>query len=345
MNTTFYLRYSSLVRIGLIALLMAFTFLGVVSVLNSHEPAYAAEKTNPRADYWRLVRSNENGYSAVTGRETNELIQGSGEVWRQLRNGPIATYGALLMALTLFALACFYLYRGKVELTHPRSGETVVRWNRYERVLHWYTAVLFILLTFTGLSLLYGRAILIPLIGHDAFSDYAIFCKWIHNIAGPFFIVGLVTMILLWFKDNIPNKTDIKWFLQLGGMIGDKHPSAKRMNAGEKAWYWTLFLAGSGVAISGLLLDFPNFNQEREIIQLAHLTHSILAILLMSFSLGHIYIGTIGTEGALEGMVTGKVDTTWARQHHDLWYEEISNQAQDERSRVQDDVSGQTETP
>lgn len=151
-------------------------------------------------------------------------------------------------------------------------------------------------------------------------------------------------MILLWFKYNLPDKTDIKWFLEFGGMIGDKHPSARRMNAGEKAWYWTLFFAGSGVAISGLVLDFPNFNQEREIIQLAHLTHAILAILLMSFSLGHIYIGTIGTEGALEGMVTGKVDTSWAKQHHDLWYEEISNQGTAEIPQATDNTSGQTGT-
>ncbi len=345
MNTLYRPRSSSPARIGLAAVLILFTSLGILSVFNTLESGYAAEETNPRADYWRLVRSNENGYSAVTGRETNELIQGSGEVWRQLRNGPIATYGALLMLFTLLALGAFYLYRGKVELGHPRSGDTVERWNKQERILHWYTAVLFILLAFTGLSLLYGRAVLIPLLGHDGFSSYAIICKWVHNIAGPFFIVGLVVMILLWFKHNIPDKTDIKWFLEFGGMIGDKHPSAKRMNAGEKAWFWTLFFAGAGVAISGLVLDFPNFDQEREIIQLAHLTHAILAILLMSFSLGHIYIGTIGTEGALEGMVTGRVDTTWARQHHDLWYEEIRDQGKSVSSPMPDTTEGQTETP
>lgn len=344
MNNSFGALQLKPARLWALILLVILTCLAVGSVFYTIDVSYAAEKTNPRADFWRMVRSNESGYSAVTGRETNELIQGSGEVWRQLRNGPIAAYGAWLMALTLFALAGFYLYRGKVELTHPRTGETVVRWNRPERILHWYTAVLFITLAITGLSLLYGRAVLIPVLGHDFFSSYAIFCKWIHNIAGPFFIVGLVLMILLWFKYNLPDKTDIKWFLEFGGMIGDKHPSARRMNAGEKAWYWTLFFAGSGVAISGLVLDFPNFNQEREIIQLAHLTHAILAILLMSFSLGHIYIGTIGTEGALEGMVTGKVDTSWAKQHHDLWYEEISNQGTAEIPQATDNTSGQTGT-
>lgn len=339
MNNSFRALQLKPARLWALILLVILTCLAVVSVFYTVDISYAAEKSNPRADYWRMVRSNESGYSAVTGRETNELIQGSGEVWRQFRNGPIATYGAWFMALTLFALAGFYFYRGKVELTHPRTGETVVRWNRPERILHWYTAVLFIALTITGLSLLYGRAVLIPVLGHDFFSSYASICKWIHNIAGPFFIVGLVLMILLWFKHNLPDKTDIKWFLEFGGMIGDKHPSARRMNAGEKAWYWTLFFAGSGVAISGLVLDFPNFNQEREIIQLAHLTHAILAILLMSFSLGHIYIGTIGTEGALEGMVTGKVDTSWAKQHHDLWYEEISHQRSVDKPEMPDNTS------
>ncbi len=318
--------FSGRARQCMLLLLAVVTLVGIASSVNLSliDISLAAQDSNPRSDYWRLVRANDKGYSAVSGRETNELIQGSGEVWRQLRNGPIATYGVWLMAVTVFALAGFYLYRGKVELTHPRSGNTVERWNRQERVLHWSTAILFILLAITGLSLLYGRALLIPLLGHELFSMYATLCKWVHNIAGPFFIVGLCLMILRWIKHNIPDKTDIQWCLQFGGMIGDRHPSARRMNAGEKAWFWTLVFAGLGVAVSGLILDFPNFDQERELIQLAHLAHAVLAIVLISFSLGHIYIGTIGTEGALEGMTTGQVDTTWAKQHHDLWYAEIS---------------------
>ena len=292
------------------------------------EPStFAAETTNPIADYYRKVREGLSGYTAVTGQETSVLIQGSGQNWRQLRNGPIAALSAWMIAATVFALGCFFLWRGKVKLTHPRTGELVSRWSIGERVLHWYTALLFIGLTLTGLSLLFGRALLIPLLGHESFALYAEFAKLIHNYAGPLFIVGLLLMIVNWLKDNIPNKIDIQWFKDFGGLVGSVHPSAERMNGGEKAWFWLLSIAGIGVSVSGLALDFPNLGTERVMLQLSHMVHTLTAALLIVGALGHIYIGTLGTEGAFEGMVCGKVDTSWAEQHHDLWYEEVKIQA------------------
>ncbi len=292
------------------------------------ELAVAAETSNPIADYWRKVREGISGYSAVTGQETDILIQGAGQNWRQLRNGPVATIAAWLIAATVFALGFFFLWRGKVKLTQPRTGEMVSRWSISERLLHWYTALLFIGLAITGLSLMFGRAVVIPLVGHENFALFAEYGKLIHNYAGPLFIVGLLLMIVSWLQDNIPNKIDIEWFKAFGGLVGSEHPSAERMNGGEKAWFWLLSIAGIGVSISGLALDFPNLGTERVFLQLSHLVHTIAAALLIVGALGHIYIGTIGTEGAFEGMVSGKVDSAWAKQHHDLWLEEINNQTE-----------------
>lgn len=291
-----------------------------------------AQQTNPRADTWRKVRDNTEGYSAVKGRETNELIQGSGENWRQVRNGPMAFYGSVLLGLVVSALVLFYVTRGQVKLTHPRTGQTVERWTLNERRLHWSTAITFVVLGITGLSLLYGRHVLIPLFGYPGFADYAIVAKWLHNVIGPVFVVCLLTVLVKWFKHNMFNKVDIEWFKAYGGMVGDNHPSAGRMNGGEKLWYWTLATAGLALCISGLVLDFPNFDQEREIIQLAHVLHLATALVLIAFSFGHIYIGTIGTEGALEGMTTGQVDVAWAEQHHDLWLKEVQQQATDKQN-------------
>ncbi|NOQ81604.1 MAG: formate dehydrogenase subunit gamma [Methylophaga sp.] len=286
-----------------------------------------AEATNPKADYWRQVRDNTAGYSAVKGRETNELIQGSGQNWRQLRNGPIATYGSWLLGLMLAVLAVFYLWRGEIKLSHPRTGKTVERWTLKERRMHWVTVGLFIILGITGLSLLYGRLVLIPLLGHHGFASYAEIAKWIHNILGPVFMVGLLSMIFNWFKLNFFNKIDLQWMKEFGGMIGDKHPSAEKLNAGEKMWFWSLVVMGLALCLTGLVLDFPNFDQQREVMQISHLIHVITALGLVAFSFGHIYIATIGTEGALEGMVTGHVDTSWAQQHHDLWLKEIEEES------------------
>ena len=290
------------------------------------EFAVAAEPSNPIADYWRKVREGISGYTAVSGQETNVLIQGAGQNWRQLRNGPVATLTAGLIAATVFALGVFFVWRGKVKLSAPRTGQKVPRWSIIERVLHWYTALLFVGLAATGLSLMFGRAVLIPLIGHENFAVYAEYGKLIHNYAGPLFMVGLFLMIVVWLHDNIPNKIDIQWFKDFGGLVGTKHPSAERMNGGEKAWFWLLSVAGIGVSVSGLALDFPNLGTDRVFLQLSHLVHTITAGLLIAGALGHIYIGTIGTEGAFEGMISGEVDFTWAEQHHDLWFQEIKAQ-------------------
>jgi formate dehydrogenase subunit gamma len=282
-----------------------------------------AVESNPRSDYWRSVRDNSEGYSAVKGQETNELIQGSGQNWRQLRNGPIATYGGWLLGFTLASIAIFYFVRGRVELNHPRTGETIVRWTLTERTLHWITAGVFILLAITGLSLLYGRLVLIPLFGLEGFSIYANIAKWVHNLIGPVFMLTLFSLLIKWFKLNFFTKIDLKWFAEFGGMIGNNHPSAGKLNGGEKVWFWALATIGVAMCITGLILDFPNFGQEREVIQVSHLIHLLSALVLIAFSFGHIYIGTAGTEGALEGMTTGKVDKAWAKQHHDLWLEEL----------------------
>ncbi len=280
------------------------------------------EWSNPRADWWRLVRDGVSGYSAVEGLETGELIQASGEFWRQLRNGPVSWLGGVMLGGMLGALALFYLVKGPIRLAKSRTGMLVPRWSRGERLLHWTTALLFITLALTGLSILYGRRILIPLMGHEPFSATLIWVKYLHNVTGPLFFVCLVMMTLRWFRDNLWRRIDWEWFKSLGGMLGRGHPPAGRMNAGEKAWFWLLITFGAVVSVSGIVLDLPVFGLEREWMQLSHLLHVSSAILVMAGALGHIYLGTLGTEGALEGMVTGSVDLSWARQHHDVWLKE-----------------------
>jgi formate dehydrogenase subunit gamma len=210
-----------------------------------------------------------------------------------------------------------------VKIDGGRSGMTVQRWNAFERALHWYTAILFVVLAITGLSLLYGRTVLIPVLGKDGFAAYAALAKDLHNYLGPAFAVGLLVEILLWFRHNIPNRQDFVWLAKGGGLVGKEHVPAGRMNAGEKIWFWLLCTVGVAMVVAGFVLNFPNFGQTRDLMQLAHLIHVIGGFILIAVALGHIYIGTLGTEGAFEGMARGQVDVEWAKQHHDLWYQEL----------------------
>ncbi len=298
--------------------------------------AVAVDWTNPRADLWRQVREGVEGYSAVRGLESGELIQASGEVWRRWRNGPLAWVGGVLLGGVMFALGLFHLLHGPQRLAKPRTGVRVSRWHLGERVLHWITAVLFLTLALTGLSLLYGRRLLIPLIGHESFAAYLAGAKFVHNLTGPLFVACLVVMGLTWFRDNLWRKIDWDWLKSFGGMFGGPHPHAGRMNAGEKAWFWLLMAMGTVVSVTGLILDLPLFGLEREQLQLSHLLHVAAALIVVAASLGHIYIGTLGTEGALEGMVTGSVDLSWARQHHDLWLAELAQKGKVAESEVRE---------
>ncbi len=303
--------------------------------------AAGPDGANPRSDLWRQVREGVSGYSAVTGQETGELIQASGEFWRRLRNGPLSWAVGLALGGTLAALSLFYLLKGPIRLAKPRTGVLVPRWNAAERFLHWLTALSFILLALTGLGLLYGRKALLPWMQQETFAAVLGWGKFLHNLTGPLFVLCLLAMTWMWFKDNLWRKTDWRWFQSFGGMFGGGHPPAGRMNAGEKAWFWLLVTFGTLVSLTGLVLDFPLFGLGRAWIQLSHLLHVAGALVIMTGALGHIYIGSLGTEGALEGMVRGRVDLSWARQHHRLWLEEIGI----EKQRPKGEVPPETERP
>jgi formate dehydrogenase subunit gamma len=285
----------------------------------------SAGQSNPRADVWREVRDGVAGTSAVTGQETNILIANGGQNWRQLRNDVIATIGAWAIVGIILALALYHVLTGGNKLEKPLSGELVERWSVVDRVLHWYTAILFIILAITGLSILWGRNVLIPMMGPEGFAAWANIAKPIHDYLAVFFLVGMVVMLLKWMKHNFFKSYDLQWIVQGGGYLPNgKHPKAGFCNAGEKLLYWTLFFIGGAMIVSGVFLLFPNFGFTRETMQLANLVHGFTSLFVIGFICLHIYLATIGSPGALRGMTTGKVDATWAAQHHSVWYEEVT---------------------
>ncbi len=284
----------------------------------------AWEQTNPRGETWRGVREGSAGTTTASGPYvTNNLIANGGENWRNLRNGPVAGIMPWVMAVSLLALGAVYIFAGPHRLDGPLSGRKVPRWALWERIMHWFVAVTFIILAITGLSLLFGRAVLIPLLGPAGFGVWAEASKWLHNVIGPFFTVGILLMLLTWARNNIPKAVDIDWFKKGGGIFTKQHVSAEKLNGGEKVWFWFVIIVGGAVCVTGLILDFPNFGQSRETMQLSNLIHAVLSILWIALAFGHVYLGVIGAQGALEGMTSGYVSEEWAYEHHDLWLEQV----------------------
>lgn len=289
--------------------------------------------TNPRSDMWRDARQGNAGTTTQSGPYvTDSLISNVGQNWRQIRGfqgdgdaGPLITYSGWALLIVLILLSAFFAVRGGVKLEQGRSGMTVQRWKGYERFIHWFTALTFIVLAITGLSLLFGRSVLIPLFGLTGFAGYAQWAMNVHNVVGPVFTIGVLAMVVLWAKDNIPTRVDLEWFKRGGGIFTKGHPSAGRMNGGEKAWFWGgVFGLGLIVSISGFIMVFPNLGfQTRDMMAWSQVIHAVAAVIWVALFFGHVYIGTLGTEGVLEGMTRGRVDVNWAKQHHNLWYEDL----------------------
>jgi formate dehydrogenase subunit gamma len=273
---------------------------------------------------WSEVRTGAPQTTTVTGRETNVLIQPQGQTWRSLRNGEISVYAGWALVVLFLVITAFYWRKGSLELHESPTGRLIRRFVPWERIIHWSTAISFSILAISGLIIVFGKNVLLPLIGYTLFSWLAILAKNLHNFVGPLFIVCVVLLLGTFIKDNFPRAYDWQWIKHFGGLFSGRDVPSGRFNAGEKLWFWggALFL-GVIVGASGLVLDFPNFNQTRGTMQIANIVHMIGATLFMLGALGHIYMGTLGMRGAYDAMRFGYVDETWAKEHHEYWYNDI----------------------
>jgi formate dehydrogenase subunit gamma len=276
---------------------------------------------------WKEIRSGEPQITTVRGRETNVLIQPEGQTWRAMRV-PNTTAGGWLVALVVLGLMGYYAWRGPIDLHGRPTGRMIERFTAVKRVAHWAMGLSFVALAVSGLILTFGKAMLLPLIGYTLFSWLATVGKLLHNFTGPVLTVALPVFIVLFVRDNVPKAYDMQWLAKFGGMLdrtGKTHVPAGKFNAGEKALFWLLVCVLSVIlVVTGLILDFPNFDQTRGTMQLANLIHMIAALLAIAMAAFHIYLGTIGMRGAYDAMRHGYVDETWAKEHHEYWYNDVA---------------------
>lgn len=317
----------------------------------SSEPGYMEQNNGQRntvqpgnnAPAWRGVQQGGEGFTSLPKTQAPEagiLIQApvqypgsryttAGEAWRQVRNNWIIPYGGALLLIVLLAIGIFYFGKGPLGHEHPKGGR-IERFTPFERATHWVNAVAFVILAVSGLIMAFGRFFLLPVIGSALFGWLTYALKTMHNFVGPLFAVSLVIIIVTFIKDNIAKKADFVWLSKAGGMLGkDKgEVPSHRFNAGEKGiFWWGVTIPGVVVVGSGLVLDHlvPGLGLLRGDMQVAHMVHAVAAIWMMALIAGHIYMGTVGVRGAYDGMKTGYVSDSWAREHHELWYEDIQS--------------------
>jgi formate dehydrogenase subunit gamma len=229
-----------------------------------------------------------------------------------------------VLVLALLAVLLVAKVVGKIKADDPDTGRRIQRFTNWERHIHWATAISFIVLAITGLVILFGKKLLIPLVGHDVFAFIAYIFKYLHNFVGPLFIVCSVLMFFTFLRRNFFRRIDWLWFRKAGGMLTHEHVPAGFFNAGEKSWFWLgVTLLGLVMSVSGLILDFIAFGQTRYVLQIANYLHLLGATFYIAAAMGHIYIGTWGTPGAYHAMRHGDVDESWARAHHGVWLDEV----------------------
>jgi formate dehydrogenase subunit gamma len=314
----------------------------------SEEPGYATQTNGERAKVqpgnnapmWRSVGAGVTGYSSLPKSEAPEagnliqpfvqypgsLLTNAGEAWRQVRNRWIIPYGGALLLIMLGAIAIFYWRKGTLQLHGAETGRKIERFTPFERSAHWANAIAFCILAVSGLVMAFGKFFLQPVIGSMLYGWLTYLLKNLHNFAGPVFAVSLVVVIITFIKDNLPRKEDITWLVKGGGLLSEHEIASHRFNAGEKVLFWGgVFLLGLIVVASGLVLDklLPGLDYLRGDMQIAHMVHAVATVLMMTMFIGHIYMGTIGMAGAYDAMKTGYVDETWAKEHHELWYDDV----------------------
>ena len=263
----------------------------------------------------------------ISDTKASVLVQPAGRTWDYFHEVLLHWGGAIVILGTIALLGLAYLIMGRIRIAEGRSGRKILRFKAFERFSHWLTAVSFVILGLTGLNITFGKIVLLPLIGPEAFSDVSQAAKYVHNFISFAFVAGLILIVVIFFRDNLLEKVDIDWLKQGGGFIKSRHAPAGRFNFGEKLVYWLSLAAGLVVSVSGFLLLFPFFGTDIAQMQLAQVVHAVVAVLFVALILGHIYIGTLGIEGAFEAMGTGEVDLNWAKEHHDLWLaQQLANQ-------------------
>ncbi|MGB7323058.1 MAG: formate dehydrogenase subunit gamma [Albidovulum sp.] len=310
-------------------------------------------------ELWRSLRFGDADVTVSSGGPgAGALIQDSGMWWLTFREGPLAQYGGYLLIGMLALLAVFYAIRGKIRIEAGRSGQTILRFTSIERFGHWLMAGSFVVLAVTGLAMLFGRMALIPLFGKDAYAPLAMGGKWLHNNLSWAFMIGLTLVIITWISQNIPNRDDLKWLAAGGGLFTKgSHPPARKFNAGQKIIFWAVVVLGISISVSGLSLLFPfelpmfaktfsllnatglpgllGFGELPTVLgphqemQFAQIWHAIIAFVFIAIIMAHIYLGSVGMEGAFDAVGTGEVDVAWAKEHHSLWYDEVSRTESD----------------
>jgi len=315
-------RFSAYLSVAVLALVLTLLVAGAYKIFNSNT---LPSLTEPAA----TQLATPGGESKINVDRAYIQPRAFGTRLENNRRG-IRFIGEISIVAVLAALTSFHLSRGPLRIKGGRSGRRVVRFSAFERFVHWLTASTFFFLAISGLYITFSDQIADVMFGQENSASLLRYIKYVHIYISFSFIIGVALSFLIWFSDALPDRVDLRWLKEGGGIFDrKKSPPAYRFNAGQKITYWIVVAASATLSITGFILMFPfDAGLDPGGLYTANLVHGVVAVLFIAVMLAHVYIGSIGLEGAFEGMADGVVDIAWAKQHHRLWIEEEMGEGQ-----------------
>ncbi len=282
-------------------------------------------------EWWADKRTNQDildqprfreGFASLPEPERGVLVQPQGRTWRHLHTVTLFYGGALYIFGVSLLIALFLAVRGPISIAEGASSETVKRFSALERANQWLTALSFLMMALTGLVILYGNSAIRPWLGSSLYAELARASAWSHMTFAVPFVLGVLVMIVLWTRQNLWERLDWQWLKGGGGFLrtDGKNPPARKFNAGQKLVFWSVVLGGLSLTVTGAGMMFQFLWTGYTGMQIVQSLHAAIALLMVGLIIGHIYIGTVGMEGAFSAMWSGWVDRNWAKEHHSLWY-------------------------
>jgi len=204
-----------------------------------------------------------------------------------------------------------------------RSGE-IRRYDANERLNHWIVAILFILLTASGLAFFHPAFwFLSVLLGGGTWA------RILHPFIGVLMFAFFFVMAMRYWNDNKIQPYDREWGKRLSDVINnrdDNLPPIDKYNVGQKQLFWTMVVTMVLLIVSGIMMWRPYFAGAFAIplIRIAAVVHMLSAFVLIVGIIVHVYAALFWVRGSLRAMTRGTVSRAWAKHHHPLWYRRMT---------------------
>jgi len=195
---------------------------------------------------------------------------------------------------------------------------SIDRYTTSQRLNHWLTALLLILLALSGMSLFHPSLFfLTELFGGGPAT------RAIHPWFGSVLLISFGALFIRFFHHNLWNADDTAWLLKIDKVMANKEdevPEVGRYNAGQKLVFWGMSLLILALFATGIVIWDQYFFAYTGIPakRIAALVHSLCAVGIIGIFIAHVYAG-IWVRGTMRGMMGGSVSAGWAFRHHRKW--------------------------